>query len=192
MRSTKPDRRGGLRRKSSWLEGIMKDATRPGKWFAWHFSCRRADRPDSLRALGRSADCARPNSSTISPSSPTKTSSRVWGSPPLLFDENLSRHLPRLLADVFSGSQAVLALRLGGATDGSIWDYARRENFVLVTKTKTFNDSALQLMCMDTTGGLSTCRWRCGQFVKNAMRRSRRTLTLQSAATSARSVPIVP
>jgi predicted nuclease of predicted toxin-antitoxin system len=56
----------------------------------------------------------------------------------LLFDENLSRHLPRLLADVFPDSQAVLTLRLGGAADGSIWDYARHENLVLVTKDEDF------------------------------------------------------
>jgi predicted nuclease of predicted toxin-antitoxin system len=56
----------------------------------------------------------------------------------LLFDENLSGRLPRILADLFPDSADVLSLGLGGATDRVIWDRARDENFVLVTKDEDF------------------------------------------------------
>lgn len=56
----------------------------------------------------------------------------------LLFDENLSGRLPRLLADAFPGSADVVGLGLGGATDRAIWDRAKADGFVLVTKDEDF------------------------------------------------------
>jgi predicted nuclease of predicted toxin-antitoxin system len=56
----------------------------------------------------------------------------------LLFDENLSGRLPRLLADVFPDSADVVGLGLSGATDRAIWDRAKADGFILVTKDEDF------------------------------------------------------
>jgi predicted nuclease of predicted toxin-antitoxin system len=56
----------------------------------------------------------------------------------LLFDENLSGQLPRLLADLFPDSDSVLRLGLGGASDNAVWEHAKRFAFVLVTKDEDF------------------------------------------------------
>jgi predicted nuclease of predicted toxin-antitoxin system len=56
----------------------------------------------------------------------------------LLFDENLSGRLPRMLADMFPDSADVLSLGLRGTADRVIWDRARDGEFVLVTKDEDF------------------------------------------------------
>lgn len=56
----------------------------------------------------------------------------------LLFDENLSGHLPRLLADLFPDSDSLLQLGLGGASDDAVWELAKRLGFVLVTRDEDF------------------------------------------------------
>lgn len=57
----------------------------------------------------------------------------------LLFDENLSRSLVGRLADIFPGSAHVVPLGLGTATDREIAEYARKNDFVIVTKDSDFN-----------------------------------------------------
>jgi predicted nuclease of predicted toxin-antitoxin system len=56
----------------------------------------------------------------------------------LLFDENLSRRLPQLLADLFPGSTDVVGAGLGGAADRAFWEHARAEGFLLITKDEDF------------------------------------------------------
>ena len=56
----------------------------------------------------------------------------------LLFDENLAAKLPDELSDLYPGSDHVLALGLGGASDGMIWKRAIEGGFVLVTKDEDF------------------------------------------------------
>lgn len=61
----------------------------------------------------------------------------------LLLDENLS---PRLVAAVevaFPGSAHVHALGLGAADDMAVWQYARDQGFVIVTKDADYNDLSL-------------------------------------------------
>ncbi len=52
----------------------------------------------------------------------------------LLFDQNLSRKLPRLLADIYPNSTHVLLVWRGPRPDSGIWDYARANEFIIVTK----------------------------------------------------------
>ena len=56
----------------------------------------------------------------------------------LLFDENLSTRLPRLLSGVFPGSSHVDNLDLGGASDRLIWERAASNGFTLVSKDEDF------------------------------------------------------
>jgi predicted nuclease of predicted toxin-antitoxin system len=58
----------------------------------------------------------------------------------LLFDHNLSPRLVNRLADVFPGSSHVFLLGLAQASDNEIWNYARDNDFVLVTKDADFGD----------------------------------------------------
>ncbi|TAH34384.1 MAG: hypothetical protein EYC70_15680 [Planctomycetota bacterium] len=56
----------------------------------------------------------------------------------LLFDENLSPRLVRLLADSFPQSQHVEQTGLRGQTDRAIWELARAQGFVIVSKDNDF------------------------------------------------------
>lgn len=60
----------------------------------------------------------------------------------LLFDQNLSFKLCKLLADVFPDSQQVRLLGLAEADDRAIWDHAKAHNFTLVTQDSDFADMA--------------------------------------------------
>ncbi|MCK6438878.1 MAG: DUF5615 family PIN-like protein [Planctomycetes bacterium] len=57
----------------------------------------------------------------------------------LLFDQNLSF---RRLADVFPGSAQVRMLALDRAGDRAIWEYAKANDYTLVTQDADFSDLA--------------------------------------------------
>jgi len=61
----------------------------------------------------------------------------------LLFDENLSPRLPRLLAALFPGSAHVRDCGLKGFADEEIWGYARANDFVIVSKDSDFYQRSL-------------------------------------------------
>lgn len=61
----------------------------------------------------------------------------------LLFDEQLSEELCPLLADVFPGSQHVRTLGAGGAPDSLIWQLAREQDALRVTKDEDFHRLSL-------------------------------------------------
>ena len=61
----------------------------------------------------------------------------------LLFDENLSPKLPRLVAATFPGSLHVRDLGLMGCADEEIWNYASANGFTIVSKDKDFYQRAL-------------------------------------------------
>lgn len=63
----------------------------------------------------------------------------------LLFDQNLSPRLPKLLADLFPGSVHVRDIGLRDAPDNSIWDYAQKHGFAIVSKDSDFQQRALLL-----------------------------------------------
>lgn len=56
----------------------------------------------------------------------------------LLFDENLSPQLPRLLTAVYRGAVHVRDVGLARADDSAVWDYARLHGFSVVTKDDDF------------------------------------------------------
>jgi len=56
----------------------------------------------------------------------------------LLFDENLSPKLPSLLKNEFPGSRHVRDCGLKGKTDREVWEYARREGFMIASKDSDF------------------------------------------------------
>lgn len=60
----------------------------------------------------------------------------------LLFDQNLSHRLCRLLADAFPGSEQVRAAGLDRASDDLIWEFARQGGFGIVTLDSDFADIA--------------------------------------------------
>lgn len=65
--------------------------------------------------------------------------------PKLLFDENLSPRLTRLLADAFPGNMHVDDVGLHGCADDDVWHYAGKHNFVLVSKDNDFRQ--LSFLC---------------------------------------------
>jgi predicted nuclease of predicted toxin-antitoxin system len=56
----------------------------------------------------------------------------------LLFDQNLSRRLPALLAAEFPGSEQVLLAGLAGADDLTVWSYAAARGLAIVSKDSDF------------------------------------------------------
>ena len=58
----------------------------------------------------------------------------------LLFDENVSPRLAKLLAAEFPGSAHVRDAGLRGADDRRIWEYARNEGFAIVSKDTDFRE----------------------------------------------------
>jgi predicted nuclease of predicted toxin-antitoxin system len=56
----------------------------------------------------------------------------------LLFDQNLSRRLPTLLAAEFPGSEQVLLAGLATADDRAVWAYATARGLAVVSKDSDF------------------------------------------------------
>jgi predicted nuclease of predicted toxin-antitoxin system len=56
----------------------------------------------------------------------------------LLFDQNLSRRLPALLAAEFPGSEQALLAGLATADDRAVWAYAAARGLALVSKDADF------------------------------------------------------
>lgn len=56
----------------------------------------------------------------------------------LLFDQNLSRRLPGLLAAEFPGSEHVLGSGLCEADDRTVWEYAAVRGLAVVSKDADF------------------------------------------------------
>jgi predicted nuclease of predicted toxin-antitoxin system len=63
----------------------------------------------------------------------------------LLFDQNLSPRLPHLLGDLYPGSIHVRDVGLKEATDTVIWNYAKHNGFVIVSKDSDFQQRSLLL-----------------------------------------------
>jgi predicted nuclease of predicted toxin-antitoxin system len=61
----------------------------------------------------------------------------------LLFDQNLSPHLPRRLADIYAESVHVRAVGLRDASDAEIWQYAKAEGYTIVSKDSDFQQRSL-------------------------------------------------
>jgi predicted nuclease of predicted toxin-antitoxin system len=60
----------------------------------------------------------------------------------LLFDQNLSFKLCRLLADTFPDSNQIRLIGMAEAEDQAVWQYARTNGFILVSQDVDFADMA--------------------------------------------------
>lgn len=58
----------------------------------------------------------------------------------LLFDQNISFRIIKLLEQSFPGARQVRELQLENATDKRIWDFAREGQFTIVTFDADFYD----------------------------------------------------
>ncbi len=63
----------------------------------------------------------------------------------LLFDQNLSPRLVDLLADFYPGSTHVQTLGLDRAMDDAVWNYARENGLIIVTKDTDFSERSVLL-----------------------------------------------
>jgi predicted nuclease of predicted toxin-antitoxin system len=60
----------------------------------------------------------------------------------LLFDQNLSNRLVSLLDDLYPGSLHVREVGMKEADDENIWDYAKAEDFIIVSKDSDFHQKS--------------------------------------------------
>lgn len=77
----------------------------------------------------------------------------------LLFDENLSHKLARLLADIFPDSVHVREVGLKAADDPVVWEYAKDNGLIIVSKDSDMHQRSFVLgvsaeSCMGTAGQL--------------------------------------
>ncbi|HKC63513.1 MAG TPA: DUF5615 family PIN-like protein [Pyrinomonadaceae bacterium] len=63
----------------------------------------------------------------------------------LLFDHNLSPRLANRLSVLYPNSDHVYQLGLDRVSDKEVWEYARREGFLIVTKDADFSDLCMML-----------------------------------------------
>ena len=63
----------------------------------------------------------------------------------LLFDQNLSSRLLTILADLYSGSTHVRNEGLETADDDTVWEYAARHGFAIVSKDADFHQRSFLL-----------------------------------------------
>jgi predicted nuclease of predicted toxin-antitoxin system len=61
----------------------------------------------------------------------------------LLFDQNISRKLAKELEDLFPEASHVYYLDLQQASDKEIWEYAKNNDFIIVTQDSDFNERGL-------------------------------------------------
>lgn len=61
----------------------------------------------------------------------------------LLFDENLSPQLPRLLATLFPDCEHARNCGLLGLTDDDVWEFAGANGFTVVSKDSDFQQRSL-------------------------------------------------
>ena len=60
--------------------------------------------------------------------------------PKLLFDQNLSYRIIKNIGDLFPESKHVARLKLDKADDLALWQYAKDNDFHIVSKDTDFND----------------------------------------------------
>jgi predicted nuclease of predicted toxin-antitoxin system len=61
----------------------------------------------------------------------------------LLFDQNVSPRLARLLADIYPDSLHIREVGLRDAGDAEIWEYAKSNGFTIVSKDSDFQQRSL-------------------------------------------------
>ena len=61
----------------------------------------------------------------------------------LLFDQNVSYRIIKVIADIFPESKQVRNLNLENSTDNPIWDYAKMNDYCIVTFDADFYDLSL-------------------------------------------------
>jgi predicted nuclease of predicted toxin-antitoxin system len=58
----------------------------------------------------------------------------------LLFDQNISHRILRQLSERYQGSATVKSEQLINCSDREIWDFAKKNDFTIVTQDSDFND----------------------------------------------------
>ena len=58
----------------------------------------------------------------------------------LLFDHNLSPRLVNLLADIYPNSNHLYLMGLDKESDNTVWETAKRQDYIIVTKDSDFNE----------------------------------------------------
>ena len=63
----------------------------------------------------------------------------------LLFDQNLSPHLVKVLEDLYPGSIHVLDVGLSRALDDEVWNYAAQNGLAIISKDADFHQRSFLL-----------------------------------------------
>jgi len=61
----------------------------------------------------------------------------------LLFDNNISHKLVARISDIFPNSTHVMTINLDESEDDKIWEHAKENDFISVTKDADFNEISL-------------------------------------------------
>ncbi|WP_367241693.1 DUF5615 family PIN-like protein [uncultured Fluviicola sp.] len=58
----------------------------------------------------------------------------------LIFDQNISHRILKILSGHFTGSTSVKTENLIDSSDKAIWEFAKKSNYIIVTQDSDFND----------------------------------------------------
>lgn len=58
----------------------------------------------------------------------------------LLFDQNISHKILKVLSEDFTGSSCVKKENLLNSSDRTIWEFGKNNNYIIVTQDSDFND----------------------------------------------------
>ena len=58
----------------------------------------------------------------------------------LIFDQNISHRILKILSRNFTGSTSVKTENLIDSSDKVIWEFAKKSNYIIVTQDSDFND----------------------------------------------------
>ena len=95
----------------------------------------------------------------------------------LLFDENLSPKLPNRLSDLFPNSLHVRDIEMKATLDSVVWDYAKDNNLMIVSKDADMHD--LSLVLGNPPKVIWVCLGNCSTLqIENLLRRNFNTIKL--------------
>ncbi|GEO03120.1 hypothetical protein AAE02nite_07840 [Adhaeribacter aerolatus] len=58
----------------------------------------------------------------------------------LLFDQNISHRILKILPDEYIGSTSIKSQKLIDSSDRAIWEFAKKNDYIIVTQDSDFND----------------------------------------------------
>ncbi len=101
----------------------------------------------------------------------------------LLFDENVSLKLVNLVIKEFPESNHIDFLKMQGTTDSNIWEYAKTENYIIVSKDNDFRQRSFLFGFPPKVIWLSVGNGRTKVLANLILKNSKQIITFANSST---------